>query len=609
MEIGAVGTRTPLQRLIKIAAIVSFLLILVAIVQTMGVPPATTYDISIYDALPAGFWICILAALFISHFAILIAVISKEEGGSWASGFLAIIVANCVLLSVPLIRGYFIYGAQDEASHIGWVKDVLITGNIGQTDYYPLMHIHGAIINLLSNIPLSLMIIITPVLFSLFFILAFHLLSREVFVHKGEVLLATMFSSIMIFQWIQYSYAPYSQSFLLIPFGIYLLLKGNRSNNKLSFNVLLILVIILLAFFHPLTSLVMIGILALVDICPQLIRRSSRFIARRTEWMSTRVFILMAAVVFSLWSAYTYALVNNVTKIFLFVMGESLSTDFQFYSNLVSISSPDLSTLVTLFMDRYGQAIILSIMAFIAIAYILYIRKKNSGRELNIHVLVAMVGFIFFIVAGTMFFVLPITFIFMRIVNVALIFSLLLVPFVLYRFLSNPKRIFSKVVTLLVCLCIISLLYFSTFNLLPSPKIKEVGNQVELSSYVGMSAYFHHCDRNVPVWEIGPYQVRYLALMYGMNVKEQYPTNLVERYDHFGYDNNQSISIPYSQSFYLYIDDSGRAFYPSIYPQFSSEWKLTPTDFSRLKTVDPGANLVYNDGNFENYYIYGRSMV
>jgi len=122
-----------------------------------------------------------------------------------------------------------------------------------------------------------------------------------------------------------------------------------------------------------------------------------------------------------------------------------------------------------------------------------------------------------------------------------------------------------------------------------------------------MNTFFTIRSDQIGILEYGPSQDRYFSALYGINLHRvgvNYMAATTDAYtpvDHFGYPENNSLADSYEQSMYFCLDDSGRTFYPSVYPEYSERWRYTPQDFIRLKTVDPGVGLLYSNGNLEVY--------
>lgn len=130
------------NRVIKIVAIIAFIFIISALTIIAKIPPASGYEISIYEAYPWYFWVFIITSIFMGQIILVRSALSSDKSDRLCFfGFLAIITTNIILLFMPFIRGYATYGRGDVLSHIGHIKDILRTTSFGTDNFYPLDHI------------------------------------------------------------------------------------------------------------------------------------------------------------------------------------------------------------------------------------------------------------------------------------------------------------------------------------------------------------------------------------------------------------------------------------------------------------------------------------
>ncbi len=67
--------------------------------------------------------------------------------------------------------------------------------------------------------------------------------------------------------------------------------------------------------------------------------------------------------------------------------------------------------------------------------------------------------------------------------------------------------------------------------------------------------------------------------------------------NHFGYGTPNPFTADTTTK-YLLVDDSGKQFYPAIYPEFKNKWRFTDSDFNRIQ-ADPNMNYIFNNGDLE----------
>jgi len=151
------------SRAIKVTAIIAFTFIVLILMIIVKTPPASGYEISIYNVYPWYLWVFVITSIFLGQMILLSgATASKKNDNYWVIGFLGILITNTILLFMPFIRGYTMYGRGDVLTHIGYIKDILNTASIGTNNYYPIEHILTAIMSYTTNISVGHAVNIIP---------------------------------------------------------------------------------------------------------------------------------------------------------------------------------------------------------------------------------------------------------------------------------------------------------------------------------------------------------------------------------------------------------------------------------------------------------------
>ena len=152
------------QRLQKSILIILFLFLTVAVLITGNVPSAG-FEPSIYNSTPLVLWIAIISSV-IAGVSIVIVSISNSDfrrNNLWKYGFLLILLCYVIGLSLFIIRGYYMWGMiGDSANHLGWTNEILQSGHIPQSLFYPISHIFLSEISLITTLnPISLYLVIS----------------------------------------------------------------------------------------------------------------------------------------------------------------------------------------------------------------------------------------------------------------------------------------------------------------------------------------------------------------------------------------------------------------------------------------------------------------
>lgn len=185
---------TSSSRIDLITILLAFIFILLVQIIIIDTPPAAGYEISLYEAYPSYLWIFILAALSCGSGLLVYHAYSNYSSKLWIFGLIIPLYTELLILLLPSIRGYTTFGRWDVLEHIGYIKDILNTGNfplagMSGNNYYPVTHIIGADLSYITGLTPELLAEIFPGLFTLFYVVSVHLLARSIAHDWKETLL------------------------------------------------------------------------------------------------------------------------------------------------------------------------------------------------------------------------------------------------------------------------------------------------------------------------------------------------------------------------------------------------------------------------------------
>jgi hypothetical protein len=573
----------------------------------LSVGPASSYEFSIYTAYPWYFWLFIVSAIVCGQVIIIGSAFTLSRKNYCFFGLGVILLANTLLLFMPPVRGYFIFGDGDVLTHIGYMKDILITSTI-EGNHYPIDHILGVIVQVCSGLPLNDITFIIPPIFSFFFILTMYFVAKTIFENKFELSIFLVLTSILMLGEFHLAFTPNSQALLFVPLILYLAFKIYDGVNNLKYQNLLLLVGFLIVFYHPLVTIMIVFILCIMQFMQFIQEKYEHKILKKINYIYTIVFILT---VFAFWSSYIIMAIDVAIPLISRIFGDvRIGSELQKNVNLFSQVQSDPLYFINLIFNIYGHWILLSILSFFCIVQILK-SLKNQKTKSRFYKGVLVLGFFICVILAIVMFLTIDRFGFARIFSFAAIFSILLIPSGVYLFLysnSHEKSLSGKkIISLLgVIVVIFCVTYFSIFNLYYSPTIKLPNVQVPKSDYVGMSTFFSYRDESLPVLEVGLFSFRYDHVLYGassqrLKIPYNNYNNLIPP-DHFGYDNETQSQILHDTSKYILLNDHGREFYPNIYPEFPDKWRFLRGDFERLKT-DNTIQQIYSNSDLDIFLI------
>ena len=598
------------DRFFKIISIIGGFLILVVLTIILLVGPASSYEFSIYDAYPWYYWVFLLSAITCGQVVIIGSVFTPTQKNYWLFGLCTILISDALLLFLPLIRGYYVYGSGDVLTHIGYMKDILYTSSIGG-NHYPIDHILGIIIHLISGLSLPEITLIFPQFFSFFFILSMYIVGKTIFQNKKELLILIILSTILMWGNGHLSFTPNSQGFFLVPLFLYLAFKMYYGISIQKYQLLLLLISLLLVFYHPLVALMVIIILCIMQIVlyiqEKIQGKNENRILMKVNYVYSIVFIL---IIFSIWSTYLEMAFWFMKPIYDRIFGEGTGqSELQQTIGVVSQANVDPIYLIKLIFNFMGQSILLGILSLLCMILILK-SLINQNTKSNFYKGVSVMGFYVFFFLAIFMLISNGSFGFGRIYDFATLFSLIVIPTGVYLFLynnpnDNPNS--GKIVIKLLGVFFIFfwITNFSTFNLYYSPIVKEANLQVPVDNYFGMYTFFSYRDESLPVLELGLTSDRFYDGIFGYSApRAEIDRKNVIPPNHFGYQNETLLGNFYNNSKYLLVNDQARRLNPYMNPEFENRWSFSPKDFERIK-MDSKINQVYSNKDLEIFFAPG----
>ena len=593
------------DRFFKIISITGFFLILAVLAIIFSIGPAQSYEFSIYDSYPWYFWTFLLSGIFCGQVVIFGSAVAQSKKNYWLFGLFLILVSNALLFLLPIFRGYYIYGDADVLTHIGYMKDILRTSSIGG-NHYPVDHLLGVSIHVISGLSLPDITHIIPPFFSFFFILSIYFMGKTILRNKFmELILVVLATIVMIGNGL--SFTPNAQALLLVPLIVYLAFKMYDDVNNQKYSILLLLISFLIVFYHPLVTAMVIVILFLMQIMQYILEKYEHRILKKVNYTYTIFFIIA---VFSLWSTYLSMAIDVVVPMIERIFGsELIKSEFENNFNILSQVNIDPIYVLKLIFNIYGHWILLGILSLLSIGVILKsLNNENATQEF--YKGVAIIAFLVFTVVSIAIFIMINNFSFIRVYVFAILFSLLLIPTGIYLFLYNNPNDESRTrkrtaIVLGLIFVFFGITYFSVFSFYSSPIVKAENQQVPVSDFIGMNTFFSYRNEYLPVLEFGLYSYRFYDVIYGQAAKRlniNFNTETMLPPDHFGYQNATLSQEFYTNKKYLLVNDRGRGFYPNMYPEFEKNWRFIAEDFEKIKS-DRNIQEIYSNRNLEIFVI------
>ena len=488
----------------KILFTIAFICILLISLVIFFTPHATEYELSIYYAYPFYFWGLAVTAISCGIGILIRQAFTVNKSLWWLGGLLIVIITNSIVLGLPFFRGYTFFPAGDAMSHIGIMKDIVLTGHFGSNNFYPILHILGVCLLNISGLADNVVVNILVILWNIVFLFGIYLLSSVLANRKGQALLITTFACPLIFSNLHTLIHPSMISIYLLPLLLYfyyrdLLLNNHKIANKIS----LILLAILITFTHPVTSLFAIIMILTLNTSLMAYRRlfkvSGNIANNIFNNRSNFNILLIMIVVYGAWYLTFVWIQNDIKSVYDFFTAsgsnESLLTHQTARLSIFGISKGQ--TIILIFY-KYGVILLysfVSIMVLINLTITTMRHRTLSNISFGLSVLfIVATGFSLFSLIGFTGEYEPI-----RIARFFLLVAPMLMGQVIYLVITNNHKFVnfsemglkSKLYLGIISIVIMIAGCLSIFNVYSSPWTMTGNWQVSNMDIEGTKWFFH----------------------------------------------------------------------------------------------------------------------
>ena len=341
--------------------------------------PAMGYELSVYSGTPMLVWLLLFVSL-VGGTAIVIHELATgrhRESRTYLIGVAVILLAVLVFLSVPFIRGYTTWRA-DQMGHLGYVQDISLTGYVGSLNPYPMVHVLFFQIASVTGISNFTVVNLNTVLIFPVFVLAIYLLATVILPTRRLQILAALIASVAMVGISRYYLVPNTWSLLLLPLLFYCYFR----KDLLPFKLLLVLLLAVYPLLHPLSSLMIIGTLAAIELPKPLYRLLlRRFRMPVSPWIASRPVLwplLLETAVFLPWALTREAFRTNRLQFWDQLTGGYGAGEISKIGGTLSKVDVHGLDLVILMAKMYGELLIFGALAVIGI--VLLVRQLRSSE-------------------------------------------------------------------------------------------------------------------------------------------------------------------------------------------------------------------------------------
>lgn len=592
------------QRRISMSLLmVSFLLLGISLIITW-MNPADKYEASIFLSTPNIYWLSLLISLFIGFLLIIKFVFSDGNKIYKNSALILLFIAFASFLSLWIIRGYYLWCSGDPLTHLGKIKDILITGHFEKENIYPITHIFVAQICDIFNVNPEIPHKYLPLYFGVLYLVFMYLFAKAIVSDKKKATIGLLVAIIPMGGWFL-NLTPNHLANLTLPLAFFLVFKY-IDNKKYEWCFLLLLVCFFIIIFHPVPSLAL--LLMLSALTPPILTFVEKITNRfhkcnlNFEKMSSMVVAIILLVWFITWVSSFYVWDHTIRNIYtLLTEGAPTKLD-ALVADAVYAHSYGYSV-IEQFLKVYGGLCIYLLLT--GIGFILLWKKVKQNKVSLTDQKLIMLSIpltLFTAFMGLLYFMNIDLFGPGRLEIYVIILSTLFVGYVLFEYIRSGSGLKREIC---VALLLVVLFVVAGLNFYPSPYVLSANWQITRTEVKGMDLLLHSKDKS-PITSLSIAPSRYADVLLTkderskMKISWKIPEELKIPF-HFGYDENVSLGDNYDENIYMVLTYRDRILYKEVFPEVE-HLRFTDDDFNKLN-VDNSLTKIYENGGFDSYYI------
>ncbi len=598
----------------KLCVLLSLAFLLLAIVVMMLNPTASGYELSLYAAYPVYFFVLLILAYVISTLSVLYCVFYGKVNKLTSVNVFVIMAINFILLFQPYIRGYALFQREDAMTHLGYVKDILLTSHTGSNNFYPFIHLETVSLQLLSNLDIMFLREFLPFLFFLLYVFFIYLIVSSMIRDAKFGLLSLLFASVPFMSDCLINFTSSGTLFFLIPFILYVLYKYL---GKFSIAMCLLLLVLVLAvpFMHPEFSFVLILVSLVITTIRHLFKSqttTATTIGGSLPAIASIIFMLFLTWFINFRQFNTYVLLI-ISFILVRLGGPSVGglssgeviSPIATYSLLVSKSQIAFIDSLRIILTIYGPMMVyalLGLLSLIALSYYFYKTKKYDPHVLSFMSLFGVLS-----VFTAILIVMPVLVTYNRILKYVLMFAVILTG-VGFFYLANKPNAKKTLVVSFIAIILSLLMLVSMFNLYPSPILYSYNYQVSHMELAGAGWFLSHGNTNIPpvylFYTFGRFANEIQGCEQSQLKNYMYSTSSLNRLppDHFNYHKKPYLRDTYHNERYLFLNKLTRQYYLQLWPNIN---RYNAGDFYMIER-DVSLSSICTNGELDIYYLSGQ---
>jgi hypothetical protein len=576
-------------------------------------PPATKYELSLFNAFPGILWFftifataCGIIILIISSFSI------KPRGNWWISGLLAVVLTNIFIISLPLYRGYPINDRADTLNHIGYVRDIALSGKLGDADFYPAMHFIQFTFEKVGRVSAGEAVILINIIFIALWTLAAGMLAYRLSRDVRVMYLAFAFSaplSLHIYHTVALP-STLSTFFISMALSLHLQRFDNLKGQKISAALAEIILGLLIVYFHPSSTLFFIALLITIELATRIY---SHFHAKSQHKIFTAVpMVTTMVVIFFTWYISFSVITNNFAQVIRWLAGERDRTSAIGEAlGLLQMANISFVDVTKILFNSFSLPVIFG-GSTILLAGVLIVKATKKQIILTQHQWITIA-----LLATTILLILVMFLIStserypIRLLRMLVILSIPISAWWLWEFWFKPekndlqqRKSENRAGVTFIILTIFTLVIIGQLNVYPHPRNGQPNTQVTYSEIAGMKWLLENRDNDAQQASILPeYVPRFEAFFSGYTGRQTRPNWWILDVwtpSHFYHpDWGCFAKIGPGQTTYLAISQNGLISWMRFPEAVRDRAHIyTGNDLSIL-SADISINKIYDNGGFQ----------
>ena len=607
-------------RTTKILTIIAFFCIVLVLCIIAITPPAAGYELSIYDAYPPYFWAFLIGSIACGITILVFHAFAEEHSHWWLTGLVAVIFYSFILFSLRTFHGYRFANPADLNDHLAWMNEIANTGHIGETNFYPVLHLLAENLRQICGLSEELVGDLLSSLFVILFILGVYILVYTATHSQMRALLATAFASVPVLGSLLY-FHPSGDSILMIPLLLYFYHHREKSTVQTGSTITLLVVAIFITFFHPVTSLFLMAIFLTFGLASALYRivqvyKGSNSFEIVKLWKNNLGTTLIIFITFSMWYFSYSSILGGFKKTYNWLLYEIGTSTFQGHVDLLAKSDLTFYQTMELFVNRYGATILyLLISTILVILLFKQSISKSMPKPDAINFTYGVQFLVALLVSGGLLFGQSAEANIVRILRLPVIIATILNGIAIILLISNRRHgkgkplLARKAVIGFIILILVFSSVISTLNFYNSPRIGMANFQVTVMELTGTEWLLSYQPKDIitvcTYVYVPSYQKRFIprAEMAEKGIR-------VRRHDdippHFGYDQYDTIAEAFIFKDRFVVVGKLDRVYPLIFQEnvrANVIYTYTEDDFVKLNTDSTAAKL-YANGEFWVWLVY-----